>query len=79
MSLSESELISKYNALKIAMTGHVQCKVFGLIKMGDRITLSNIPGVGKVATTFEEKTFSFGIARESYNSEEIGLIEIRLF
>jgi hypothetical protein len=78
MNLSTNELETKYNAKRIAMTGHIQCKVVGKVNIGDRLFLSTSSGVAKSAKSFEEKVFSFGIARESYSSSTVGLIEIRL-
>jgi hypothetical protein len=78
MNLKVEELETKYNAKRIAMTGHVQCKVVGTIRRGQKLTMSNITGVAKAAITQEEKMNSFAIARQSYDSTEIGLIEVRL-
>lgn len=77
-NLLQEEYKQKYNAYKIAMTGHVKCKVKGTIKKGQRLSLSNEAGVAKAAFTFEEKVFAFAIARQDYNSEVVGLIEVRL-
>ena len=71
-------LETKYNAKRIAMCGHVQVKVKGVIKKGCRLTLSDVPGVARAAETRDEKLFSFGFARQNYDSDEVGLIEIRL-
>ncbi len=77
-NLSIIELEKKYNAKRIAMTGHVLCKVVGTIKRGDRLTLSPISGVARAAKTIEDKINSFAIARQSYNSNDVGMIEVRL-
>jgi len=78
MSLTDAELAEKYNAKKIALIGHVLCKVKGKIKRGERLVLSEEPGIARAAINREEKLFSFGIAREPYDSEETGKIEIKL-
>jgi hypothetical protein len=78
MALEDEELEEKYNAKTIAMTGHVVCKVTGTIKKGQRLTLSDIEGVATAASTFEQKALAFAIARQDYDSEEVGLIEVRL-
>ncbi|MDD5649594.1 MAG: hypothetical protein PHF86_04140 [Candidatus Nanoarchaeia archaeon] len=81
-NLSIEDLEKKYNAKRIAMTGHVLCKVVGTIKRGDRLTLcactSPYPGVARAAKTIEETINSFAIARQSYDSTDVGLIEVRL-
>ena len=78
MDLPVTELEEKYNAKRIAMAGHVLCKVKGTINRGDRLTVSEISGVAKTAVTVSEEISSFAIARQSYNSEDIGLIEVKL-
>ena len=76
--LEDHQIERKFNAKKIAMTGHVVVKVIGNIKVGQRLTLSSIHGVAKAAKTTEEKMFAFAFARQNYNADEIGLIEVRL-
>ena len=61
------------------MVGHVQVRVKNPIQIGQSLTLSEEIGVARVASTFEEKALSFGIARESYDSTDVGIIEARLF
>jgi hypothetical protein len=78
-TLSVNELEKKYNAKRIAMTGHIVCKVIGPVKRGQKLTLSEIKGVAKVAQTIEERMNAFAISRQNFESEnEIGLIEIKL-
>ncbi|MFH1099198.1 MAG: hypothetical protein V1723_04775, partial [Candidatus Uhrbacteria bacterium] len=62
------------NPRPIALVGRVPVKVTaknGAILPGDRITSSDIPGVGMKAT---EEGSTVGIALEPYDSEEIGKI-----
>lgn len=77
-TLPIEELEKKYNAKRIAMTGHVVCKVVGKVMRGQRLVLSTMPGVARAALTKDEKANSFAIARQSYDSDKIGLIEVRL-
>jgi hypothetical protein len=78
LDMDEEEYSEKYNALQIAMVGHVQVKVVGTIRKNQLLTLSEIPGVARAATTFEEKALALGIARQDYDSDGVGLIEVRL-
>jgi len=60
--------------IPIALAGHVPTKVNmegGAINIGDKITLSSVPGVGKKATTASQ---SVGIALEPYNGTKEGSI-----
>jgi hypothetical protein len=75
---NDEEIEQFYNAKKIAMVGHIQCKVRGQISKGQRLTISAMAGVARAATTFEEKALAFAIARQSYDSNDVGLIEVRL-
>ena len=77
--LTDEEIEREFNANKIAMVGHVQVRVKNPIQIGQSLTLSEEIGVARVALTFEEKALSFGIARESYDSTDVGIIEARLF
>ena len=77
--LTDEEIEREFNAKKIAMVGHVQVRVKDPIQIGQSLTLSEEIGVARVALTFEEKALSFGIARESYDSTDVGIIEARLF
>ena len=60
------------------MVGHVQVKVKGTVKKNQLLTISDAVGVARAAVTFEEKALAFAIARQEYNSDEVGLIEARL-
>jgi hypothetical protein len=60
----------------IALTGRVPTKVTtesGAIAVGDKITISSIPGVGKKATA---AGMVVGTAMESYNGTGVGSIEV---
>ena len=60
----------------VALSGRVPTKVNmegGEIKVGDRITLSSVPGVGKKATQFDD---SVGIAISPFNGEGVGTITV---
>ena len=65
------------NAKQIAMVGHVKARVKGPVKAGQKLTLSDVPGVGKAADSYDDRVFAFGIARETSLDEE-GVIEVRL-
>jgi hypothetical protein len=62
-------------ALNVALQGRVQCKVKGNINKGDMIVVSNIPGVGTADNDPKLGTV-VGKALQSYNSEEVGTIEV---
>ncbi len=64
------------NGYPIALTGRVPTKVTtesGAIAVGDKITISSIPGVGKKATT---AGMVVGTAMESYDGSGVGSIEV---
>jgi hypothetical protein len=62
-------------ALNVALQGRVQCKVKGNINKGDMIVVSDIPGVG-IADNDPKLGTVVGKALQSYNSEEVGTIEV---
>jgi hypothetical protein len=62
-------------ALNVALQGRVQCKVKGNINKGDMIVVSDIPGVGTADNDPKLGTV-VGKALQSYNSEEVGTIEV---
>lgn len=76
-SLSVEQIEAKYNAKRVAMTGHVLCKVVGVVKRGSKLVLSDISGVARMATKIELVN-AFAIARQNYNSNDVGMIEVRL-
>lgn len=76
-SLSVEQIEAKYNAKRVAMTGHVLCKVVGVVKRGSKLVLSDISGVARMATKIELVN-TFAIARQNYNSNDVGMIEVRL-
>ncbi len=62
----------------IALTGRVPCKVIGVVKKGQRLVSSHIPGVAR-ATTQSNNTFAiFGRALETSSDEGIKLIEVTI-
>ncbi|NCN06974.1 MAG: hypothetical protein GW946_03995, partial [Candidatus Pacebacteria bacterium] len=65
---NEEGIVDKTKVRPLALSGRVPVKVSntnGTIKMGDPITISNTPGVGKKAT---EAGFIVGRALEDYNA-----------
>jgi hypothetical protein len=78
MNMTDDEIENKYNAKKIAMVGHIKVKVKGAVNRGQRLVLSDEPGVAQAAITTTEKMMSFAIARESHKQDDISLIEVRL-
>jgi hypothetical protein len=75
-NLTKEELEIKYNARRIALVGHVLCKVTGKIKRNDKLVISNIPGVARAAQTSLEKMMTGMTARQAYDGDGVGLIEI---
>jgi len=65
------------NGTAIALQGRVPCKVKGIVRKGDLITTSNIPGVG---TKMNKDLYAIGCvigkAIEDHNSAEQGVIEV---
>jgi hypothetical protein len=61
----------------IALVGRVPCLVVGNISKGDRLTISDIDGVATRSITGEYGTI-IGRALESYNSQDVGVIEIKV-
>ena len=65
------------NGTAIALQGRVPCKVKGIVRKGDLITTSNIPGVGtKMNKDLYEIGCVIGKALEDHNSAEQGVIEV---
>src|SRR6056300_1442289 len=62
-------------ALPVALQGRVPCKVKGIINKGDLIVVSDEPGVGTADSDPKLGTV-VGKALQSYNSEEVGTIEV---
>jgi len=62
-------------ALAVALQGRVPCKVKGIINKGDLIVVSDEPGVGTADSDPKLGTV-VGKALQSYNSEEVGTIEV---
>jgi hypothetical protein len=61
----------------IALAGRVPCKVVGKINKGDILTVSHIPGVACATKTPEYGTI-IARALESYDSTEVGVIEVKV-
>lgn len=65
------------NVVAVALTGRVPCQVVGTIKKGDCLVSSNITGV---ATVLDKSKYEpgciVGKALESYDSTEVGTIEV---
>lgn len=65
------------NVVAVALTGRVPCQVVGTIKKGDRLVASDIAGVATVLDKAKyEPGCIIGKALESYNSSEVGTIEV---
>ena len=77
-NMSSKELEEKYNAKKITMCGHVPVRLIGPVKAGQVLSLSDKPGVAKVAETQDEKINIFAISRESKKVNEEVLVECRI-
>ena len=65
------------DSVVIALIGRVPCRVVGTIEKGDLLTISDIPGVATVAVNPECGTI-IARALESYNSTEVGVIEVKV-
>jgi hypothetical protein len=65
------------NSVIIALTGRVPCKVVGEIIKGDLMTVSDISGVA-TSTTPPASGTVIGIALENYNSDTVGIIEVKV-
>ena len=61
--------------IALALTGRVPCKVVGVIKKGDLIVTSHIPGVA-MANDDPKMGTVIGKALEDYDSPEVGIIEV---
>jgi hypothetical protein len=65
------------NAVQVALTGRVPCRVIGTIHKGDRLVASDIAGVATVLDMNKyEPGCIIGKALENYNSNNIGVIEV---
>ena len=61
---------------QIALQGRVPCKVVGKIAKGDILVTSDIPGVAKAADADVKVGTMIGKALATYDSDEIGVIEV---
>lgn len=65
------------HVVAVALTGRVPCQVVGTINKGDRLVASDIAGVATVLDTDKyEPGCIIGKALESYDSSEVGTIEV---
>jgi hypothetical protein len=65
------------NAVEVALTGRVPCRVVGAIKKGDRLVSSDLPGVATVLDiTKYQPGCIIGKSLENYDSTEVGTIEV---
>ena len=63
--------------LPVALTGRVPCQVVGTISKGDRLVVSELPGVATVLDMAQyQPGCIIGKALASYNSLEVGIIEV---
>jgi len=60
----------------VALQGRVPCKVVGIIRKGDMLVTSDIPGVAIAVSGVAMVGTIIGKSLENYDSEEIGTIEI---
>ena len=74
--LMNSSLNKKY-ALPLALTGRVPCRVVGIIRKGDRLVSSEIPGVATALDMIKyQPGCIIGKALEEYDSIDNGIIEV---
>jgi hypothetical protein len=66
---------SVLEGIDVALTGRVPCKVVGMVKKGDMMVTSHIPGVA-MANNDPSIGTVIGKALEDYQSTEIGIIEV---
>jgi hypothetical protein len=65
------------HVLAVALVGRVPCQVTGTIAKGDRLVASDIPGVAQQLNPDRyEPACIIGKALETYNSDQIGTIEV---
>jgi hypothetical protein len=65
------------DSVVLALIGRVPCKVVGTIAKGDLLTVSHIDGVATSTTTPQCGTI-IGRALESYDSSDVGIIEVKV-
>ena len=66
--------------IPVGLCGRVKTKIVGLISKGDKIVLSDIPGVGRkynYATDKNKKIIGFAV--ESNKDENVKLVKVKLF
>ena len=66
---------SVLEGIDVALTGRVPCKVVGIVKKGDLMVTSHVPGVA-MANNDPKMGTVIGKALEDYNSPEVGVIEV---
>jgi len=76
--LMNSTIACEINAVAVALTGRVPCRVVGAIGKGDRLVASGLHA--GVATVLDMSQYQpgciIGKALENYNSTEVGTIEV---
>ena len=71
----ENEQDNIENFIPVGMVGRVKTKIIGPIKAGDKVTISDIPGVGEKAKG-RQKTIGFAV--ESNSSPSIKYVRVKL-
>ena len=76
--LMNSTIVCEINAVAVALTGRVPCRVVGSISKGDRLVASGLHA--GVATALDMSQYQpgciIGKSLENYNSTEVGTIEV---
>jgi hypothetical protein len=62
----------------VALKGRIPCKVVGPINKGDLLISSNVPGHAMATTMDINANAVIGKALESFDSESLGVIEIKV-
>jgi hypothetical protein len=65
------------NSVIVGLVGRVPCRVVGNIRKGDFLIISHVPGVA-TGSSVPVPGAMIGRALKSYNSTEIGVIEIKI-
>lgn len=65
--------------IPVGLVGRLNCKVVGVVKKGDLIVPSNIPGVGRVYDSNKDTSLNVvGIAVENNFNEKVKLVKLHL-
>lgn len=62
----------------VALSGRVPCKVIGVVKKGQRLVSSDLPGVAMAAHGGEPAQAILGRALQDKNTDDLGVVEIVL-